>query len=55
MILSDEYSNQEWRNRKLHYIGQAFGQTFKERISQPHPAYTEIKKFIKKKTAILFM
>ncbi|GHV92467.1 hypothetical protein AGMMS50268_29700 [Spirochaetia bacterium] len=49
-VLTGKYdkNTNEYRDILLHYIGQAFDQTIRERAPQKHPAYTQIKQYLKK-------
>jgi hypothetical protein len=46
-ILGAKRGYKEWRDLDLLYIGMAFRQTVKERIMQPHEAYTCINEYLK--------
>jgi hypothetical protein len=50
-------STNKWNKFDLLYIGQAFDQTLRERISQPHDAYTCVNAKVKEteKTAIVMV
>jgi hypothetical protein len=56
-VLGGIYNNdtKQWQSLKLLYIGQAFDQTLRERIPQPHPAYNCAVKYQKEHSGVEFV